>query len=78
MDYRGIVTRGYHVDAGGQSAIRIVSQGYIGALAAVQEIFNIVERTVYFQIIRAKDLLFGKMQSEDARFTITRSREVQF
>ncbi len=33
MDYRGIVTQGYHNDAGGQTAIKIISQGYIGTLA---------------------------------------------
>lgn len=56
MDYRGIITAGYHVDAGGQTAIRVVSQGYIGVLAAVdfvasprKVVFALESRKVIFQ-----------------------------
>lgn len=36
MDYRGIITKGYHIDAGGQTTIRVISQGYVGELAAIE------------------------------------------
>lgn len=68
MDYRGIITCGYHVDAGGQNKISIISRGYVNVLAALAQIFNIVERTAYFQIIQAKN----------AGFTITKDEEVLF
>lgn len=29
MDYKGIITRGYHVDAGGQNRPGIITQGYL-------------------------------------------------
>ena len=35
MDYRGIVTQGYHIDAGGQTAIKIITQGYIGIIISI-------------------------------------------
>lgn len=35
MDYRGIITRGYYGDAGGQNTVLIISKGYIGTLSTV-------------------------------------------
>ncbi|MBI5192755.1 MAG: hypothetical protein HZA08_04855 [Nitrospirae bacterium] len=78
MDYRGIVTQGYHVDAGGQNSLSIVSMGYISILAEIKYIFNIVEQTAYFQVTKLKDVLFGKVQADDTKFTITKSEEVLF
>lgn len=78
MDYRGIITRGYHIDAGGQSAVKIITKGYIGVLVALAQIFNIVERIVYFQTIKIRDALSCIIQSNDARFTKTREKEVLF
>lgn len=78
MDYRGIITKGYHVDAGGQTAIRIISQGHIGVLAAVQQIFNVVERTIYFQVIMITAVIFGIAQPEDTKFTINKTEECLF
>ncbi len=78
MDYRGIITQGYHSDAGGQIAIRIISQGYIGTLATIQQIFNTVEHVAYFQVTRIKDMFFGGTQTSDSKFTSTRNKEVLF
>ena len=47
MDYRGIITKGYHIDSGGQGSVRIVSLGYIGSLAVIQAIIVNVERFVF-------------------------------
>ena len=47
MDYRGIITKGYHVDAGGQNTVSVVSQGYIGILAIIQSIIINVERYIF-------------------------------
>ncbi len=78
MDYRGIITRGYHVDTGGQTAIRIISQGYVGVLATLQQIFNIVERTIYFQVVKIKSVMYGVAQPADAKFTINKTEEGLF
>lgn len=50
IDYRGIITKGYHVDAGGQDRLRIITQGYISVLAELISIINTI----------AKDLLFAR------------------
>lgn len=78
MDYRGIITRGYHNDAGGQTAIRIVSQGYVGTLVAVTQIINVVQITALFQIKHLREIMFGKKQTDDSRFTIVKKKDILF
>ena len=78
MDYRAIVTQGYHIDTGGQNSIRIISWGYIGVLAAIVEIFNIVSETTSFQIMMIKNILFGKNQKIDSKHTVKQDMEVLF
>lgn len=78
MDYRGIITRGYHVDAGGQNHLRIVSMGYISLLSEINQIFNIIESTAHFQIKHIKNIMFGMNHQVDTKFTKNKIKEVLF
>ena len=78
MDYRAIITQGYHIDAGGQNKLMIITWGYIGVLASIVEIFNIVSETTSFQIMMIKNILFGKNQKIDSKHTVKQDMEVLF
>jgi len=78
MNYRGIITQGYHIDAGGQNSIRIISQGYIGVVSAIVGVFNIVSEIAYFQVMQMKNILFGKIQMENILFGKIQTQEVKF
>lgn len=78
MDYKGIITRGYHVDAGGQIAISIISQGYTESLASIALILNVVRGAAYFQMKQICDIMFGKKQSGEVRFQIKKKDDTLF
>ena len=78
MDYRGIITQGYYIDTGGQNKLMIITWGYIGVLAAIVEIFNIVSETAYFQIMQMKNIMFGKIKTTNSKHAIKQTQEVKF
>ncbi len=77
QEYRGIITQGYHNDAGGQSPLRIITRGYLGALAAFTPIFQLAVFDTLFTRGHAMDAAFARDLGMAGSFSPALDREVQ-